>query len=551
MLFLSFFNELTSFLFGISALAFLGFATFFTPKSKISTGLKEFFFGLLIYFMTAGFVSQYAFFISTGVSIEVLTTLKLLMMVCVTILFLMASSEILLQQKLSLTIIFVFISCGVLLSLYTVFIAKSEQMYINVGTVLPLIGFLYLFLSFISQTNLKKHTGHILAALAVFGFIEQIGLYLFLGIPTNFIFTLGLILILSASYFMIAMHFLNEEKALTEENLIKTQQDIEDIIQLSPFPILISKLTDDSIVFANHNALKLFELNLAELSRYHFKDLFVDADNRKLLFEKLEHFAKVQDFEILVKTAIGETPFWLMVSANTISYQGSMALYCAFQDITARKLRENALLNQVNHDPLTAIYNRRYFEKNVKTKIDQAHKFSQNFAILMIDADYFKNINDQFGHKTGDKVLIELAHTLERSLRPDDIVARYGGEEFVVFLNNVTADIAQMVALRLKDAVSSAVVYSENGTPVTWTVSIGVAPSGISDDVGVMIKMADDAMYYAKEQGRNRVELYKPQIAQGLASKQPQKEQVHPVFAREEEEEISLLDGIETSHMEE
>lgn len=226
-----------------------------------------------------------------------------------------------------------------------------------------------------------------------------------------------------------------------------------------------------------------------------------------------------------------------------------MVLYCAFQDITARKQRENALLNQATHDPLTAIFNRRFFEKSVASKISSAHQKNQDFALLMIDADHFKNVNDKYGHKTGDKVLIELAHILERSLRPEDVVARYGGEEFVAFLSNVTPQIAEMVAERLRASIAGAVVYSEKAQPISFTVSIGIAPSGISDDVGLMIKMADDAMYLAKQNGRNRVEMYKPEAFKDFKPDQKFKEQTHPAFAQEEDNEISLLDDVNPSHM--
>jgi len=549
MLFASFFQGITEFLFGVSVMVFFAFSSWYAVCGKKNKGLYEVFFGFLIYLTASAFDAQYQFFIFYGVSPEILSFLRLLGSVGASVLFLMGSSEILLQKKLSMTIIFVFISIGIVLSFYTVFIANSAEMKIIIDSILPLVGLIYLFLSLVSKQNLKKHLGHVFGALSVFGMIEQIGLYLFLGVNYSFVFTLVLMLMLTASYFMMASETTQEEKILLENKLGEINSDMNSIIKSSPFPIIISKLTDDTVMFANQNALKLFELNLAELHRYHFKDFFVDADNRKLLLEKLEHFKEIQDFEILVKTSIGETPFWLMVSANIINYQGAMALYCAFQDITARKQREKALQNQADRDPLTAIYNRRYFEKTVTEKIMLAHRNKQDFAVLMVDADYFKNINDKYGHKTGDKVLIELAHTLERSLRPEDVVARYGGEEFVVFLNQVTADIALMVAERLRDAVSHTVVYSEQGEPLTWTVSIGVAPCGISDSVGLMIKMADDAMYLAKENGRNRVEVYRPEVFKTFENKSVFKEQIHPVLAKEDEQEISLLDGIEANRM--
>ena len=549
MLFSSFFNGVAEFVFGLSVLAFFAFTVRYTVGEKISKGMHELFFGILIYFLAAAFEKQYGLFVFYGVSSEILNVVKLLMTLVASLLFVMASSEILLQKSLSMSVMFGFISGGLLLSLYAVFIANSAELKLIIDSILPFIGLIYVFLSFISKPNLRHHLGYLCAALAIFGLVEQMGLYLFLGISYSFVFTLILLMLLAASYLMIHMETKQYDNDQLNDKMKALEANIDNIIKSSPFPIVISKLTDDTLIFANQNALKLFELNMQEISRYHFKDFFVDAENRKLLLEKLEHTKEIQDFEILVKTSIGETPFWLMVSANVINYQGSMALYCAFQDITHRKQREKLLQNQADRDPLTSIYNRRYFEKTVTQKIALAHSQNQNFAVLMVDADHFKQVNDKFGHKTGDKVLMELAMILERSVRPEDVVARYGGEEFVIFLNQVTADIALMVAERLKESVAGAVVYSEQGAPVSWTVSIGVAPSGISDSVGLMIKMADDAMYVAKQNGRNRVELYTQDLLKKLQKKQTSKEQTHPVFAREEEKEISLLDGIEANRM--
>ena len=549
MLFFTFFRGIFELLFGLSAFAFLGFATWYTSSLKYSKGLRDLWFGLFVFFLAAFFYQRNSFFVYYGVSTDILIFLRLFLTIGASVLFLMASSHILLSKELPAHILFAFISVGLILSLYAVFVARNAEMEQNICLIVPMIGLAYLFLGFVSQPNLKHHLGLAIAGLVMFGFFEQMAFFTFLGLPFSYVFTLSLLFILAASYFLMEAEACALDKKEIKQNLEDFSDNVMNILKASPFPILISKLTDDTIVFANKNALKLFELDVSELSRYHFKDLFVDADNRKLLLEKLEHIKEVQDFEVLVKTSFGNTPFWLLASANIVNYRGSMVLYSAFQDITSRKLREKALQNQADRDPLTSIYNRRYFEECVSKKIESAHMKNRKFAVLMVDADHFKNVNDKYGHKTGDKVLMEMAHVLERSLRPDDVVARYGGEEFVAFLNDVDEDVAVTVAHRLKNAVSNAVVYSESGEPVSWTVSIGVAPSGISDEVSLMMKMADDAMYMAKQHGRNRVELYIAENFKNFENLSDRKDQYHPAFGEDEDEEISLLDGIETSHI--
>ena len=229
-----------------------------------------------------------------------------------------------------------------------------------------------------------------------------------------------------------------------------------------------------------------------------------------------------------------------------------IVLYSAFQDITSRKNREILLKNQATRDPLTALYNRRYFEEEVAKQLTECTLQKIPYTVLMIDADKFKNINDTYGHKTGDKVLIELASVAERALRDDDIVARYGGEEFVVFLPGVSAEQGVVVADRLRQSISKIVVYSDANQPVSFTVSIGLSSSEISDNIDTLVKTADQALYRAKQNGRNRVERFSKQDFKAFneASATSYKDESlnhHPVFDKDNNREISLLDGIETS----
>ena len=191
-----------------------------------------------------------------------------------------------------------------------------------------------------------------------------------------------------------------------ETEIENSNKRLEKIIRTSPFPIVISRLSDDRIILANNNAVKLFGIQPGELERYRLRDFFADADNRQLLNERLEAEREVQDFEILVKTPTGDTPFWLLASANIIDYNYDVALYSAFQDITTRKNRENLLKNQATRDPLTSLYNRRYFEEEVFKRILDSKVSGEAFSVLMLDVDHFKKVNDTFGHKVGDKVLM-------------------------------------------------------------------------------------------------------------------------------------------------
>ena len=412
----------------------------------------------------------------------------------------------------------------------------------NMRQIFPLAGFVCLAVVSWAQSRREFASGFIFTGiltsvvvlwlvLRALGLSEQwlSGLWY---IPALFYVLMGLAAV------MMKVDQLNQKIGRADQEIEKYNKKIEEIIRLSPFPIIISRLSDDRIILANNNAVKLFGINPRELERYRLRDFFADSDNRRLLNERLENEREVQDFEVLVKTPLSDTPFWLLASANIIDYNYDVVLYSAFQDITSRKSREALLKNQAIRDPLTSLYNRRYFEEEVTKQILEAKAKNQPFTVLMLDADKFKNVNDTYGHKVGDKVLIELANTAERALRDNDIVARYGGEEFVIFLAGIHSEQGKAVAERLRESISTQVVYSDANQPVRFSVSIGVSSSDVSDNVDTLIKTADEALYRAKQNGRNRVEVFSAAdlekfIAEGQIERKDESQNHHPVFDKE------------------
>lgn len=157
-------------------------------------------------------------------------------------------------------------------------------------------------------------------------------------------------------------------------------------------------------------------------------------------------------------------------------------------------------------DPLTGVYNRRYFADIVQTDIKRSNRFNEKCYIILIDADHFKNVNDTYGHLTGDKVLIELARRMKEIIRPYDLLARYGGEEFIIYMPNSNQDgiAAATERLRLRICEHSFKFADAN---LDISASFGVAV--IDDSIEKAIKNADDALYKAKEEGRNRVVFYR------------------------------------------
>lgn len=322
---------------------------------------------------------------------------------------------------------------------------------------------------------------------------------------------------------------------------------INNMVDSSPFPIIIAKITGDKLLLVNNTAAQVFGISKKEVPFHKLKDFFVDETNRLNFFSLLEKEHSVKDYDLMVCDLINASPFWLSVSAKTIEYNNEMAIYMAFQDITSRKERESNLQSQADKDPLTMAWNRRYFEKLVPECIKECIKKAQNFSLLLLDADNFKNINDTYGHKFGDKVLIELATICRNSLREDDVVARFGGEEFVVFLNNTNGESALKVAERLRQTIADATIKDDSGNTIQFTVSIGVVSSEKTASLDILLRQVDDAMYMAKERGRNQVAMYDEKEVQKILGKKINSggRQIHPIFQNEENEEISLLDSYE------
>ena len=151
------------------------------------------------------------------------------------------------------------------------------------------------------------------------------------------------------------------------------------------------------------------------------------------------------------------------------------------------------------HDSLTGIYNRAEYIKRVCLKIKGAKRYNENFGLMLIDIDYFKLINDNYGHGVGDKVLKKLADTLMKNIREDDLVARWGGEEFVIIANYATVNILEKLAKKLQEKIAGV-----NFSPIPkLTVSFGLSVYRDGDTEETLFKRVDNALYTAKNNGRN------------------------------------------------
>ncbi len=169
--------------------------------------------------------------------------------------------------------------------------------------------------------------------------------------------------------------------------------------------------------------------------------------------------------------------------------------------------RENLYRQEAETDALTGLANRRKLRDSGASAVRLARSNGEPLAILMIDIDHFKRVNDTFGHGVGDSALQTVADLCRKAIRQTDIAARFGGEEFVIVLPNTPESHALEIAERLRKAVQNVPIFSEAATPVRLTVSIGIACTkpDSQDDFDKLLNDADLAMYAAKNDGRNQV----------------------------------------------
>ncbi len=201
-------------------------------------------------------------------------------------------------------------------------------------------------------------------------------------------------------------------------------------------------------------------------------------------------------------------PEWLLSSQliTQAIWPGVMAAYAIFALTGYLEESQQQLKGEATHDPLTTLLNRRGFSEAVNTALCRLARKQQPAALLMMDLDYFKQINDQFGHDVGDEVLIAVANTLRQQL-PPQLLARFGGEEFLIFLPEHNAAQAQAVAQQIMSAMAALQLPQLPAAGRTLSFSIGIAVFGPDYDLSRQLKNADLAMYQAKQNGRCRMEL--------------------------------------------
>ncbi len=240
-------------------------------------------------------------------------------------------------------------------------------------------------------------------------------------------------------------------------------------------------------------------------------DFYVKPEDRQAAVAKLLERQSLTNYELCLKRKDGSL-VWVLESENLIEGpDGRLSIIEGTTiDITERKRAEEQVKHLAFHDPLTNLPNRLLFSDRLTLAVAQAHRHNQRLAVLFLDLDRFKVINDSLGHSVGDELLRQVAERIQEYVREGDTVARLGGDEFTLLVPGITAEEdAAKIAKKICDAIHDPFWIDGRELFVTTSMGVAVYPSD-GHDAETLVRNADSAMYRAKEQGRDNYQLYTP-----------------------------------------
>lgn len=343
--------------------------------------------------------------------------------------------------------------------------------------------------------------------------LEQAGLLMFpmlLGANDTRWFIQTVYTILAALYIWTADNVIRKALAKSRETADQYRALFE---QTSDGVIIIG--LDWKIISANDQAHQMLNYSIGELvglevnQREDFEDPELMVQRRNQILDGIS----LPPFEEKLKKKDG-SGIVVEMSLNLVNDPNNKPqhIQCILRDVTVRKEFERKLQHQALHDPLTDLPNRILFEDRYQLAHTRADEDTSLVAVLFVDLDNFKSVNDEFGHAVGDRVLQELGGRLLKSLRDTDTVARLGGDEFVIILENIhNRDDVIRVADKLIQTISLPVNVESHQIKITASIGINISARSDLPDID-LVKTSDQAMYQVKEQGKNDFRFYESEI---------------------------------------
>lgn len=277
----------------------------------------------------------------------------------------------------------------------------------------------------------------------------------------------------------------------------------------SPYAILLTKRSDGIIFEVNDGFVKTTGYQRSEVVGRSLFDLnFLDDETEKnILFGKLSEQETVTEYEIRIKKRSGDILTGLL-STERITIEDVEYVLSSVSDISEHIRLKNELLAMATHDSLTGLPNRRLFNDRFEMAIADSQRTNKKMAVLAIDLDRFKQVNDTLGHAVGDMVLFEAAHRLQEIVRKTDTVARFGGDEFMIVLRDINScDDAVKVAGKIVDSFRDEFIADKNHISLSASIGISIYPEH-GGDMLTLLRKSDEALYITKDRGRDGFTTY-------------------------------------------
>lgn len=274
---------------------------------------------------------------------------------------------------------------------------------------------------------------------------------------------------------------------------------------VSSVPVGLFLLNDKGdLIYGNDYFVKQFGLNTTgEMVTFYGKnlhDIFSDSADYTQFSNYIKNQLALGVMEAKLKR-IDQQVFWAEIHLTQTDRDGFSGFEGILLNIQLKKEYESELINQATVDPLTQLYNRRYFDETVKKEINRSTRHHHPLSMILFDLDHFKTINDTFGHIVGDEILSNITDVASNCLRETDTIARWGGEEFSILLPETDLQGAYHVAEKIRQAIMT----YKHPTVTRITASFGIAQYRMDESYITWFERVDRYLYYAKENGRNQI----------------------------------------------
>jgi len=307
--------------------------------------------------------------------------------------------------------------------------------------------------------------------------------------------------------FVIALILMVSQRLLDKVQI--SEEKFTKAFHSAPYAILITRPSDGKILEANDGFIKITGYAYGEVLGKTTLDLnlWVDKEHRKAVMKKLSMDKKIQGIEYPFRIKSGEIIIGLF-SAETLLINNEELVLSSISDITELSKIRQRLQVEATHDHLTGLPNRKLFYDRFHIAKANAQRYQKSLAIMSLDLDEFKTINDTFGHDVGDQVLVEVTRRLTAGLRKGDTVARFGGDEFVLLLTEIKSrkDVIE-VAQKILHNFQAAFHIDEHQLNLSASIGIALHPQD-GKTILDLVKKSDQALYQVKKNGKNNYCFY-------------------------------------------